>query len=73
LILASSPYPKTAVLWAGLTILSPELSAKRLEVLRDIIPGLSRVTALWDPTTGGREGWYPMGPDLRRYGVSLQS
>jgi len=36
----------------GLTILSPELSAKRLEVLRDIIPGLSRVTALWDPTTG---------------------
>jgi CRP-like cAMP-binding protein len=26
---------------------SPELSAKRLEVLRDIIPGLSRVTALW--------------------------
>src|SRR6478735_10516042 len=36
----------------GLTILSPELSAKRLEVLRDITPGLSRVTALWDPTTG---------------------
>jgi putative ABC transport system substrate-binding protein len=36
----------------GLTILSPELSAKRLELLRDIIPGLSRVTALWDPTTG---------------------
>src|SRR5262249_30984826 len=28
----------------GLTILSPELSAKRLEVLRDIIPGLSTVT-----------------------------
>ena len=26
----------------GLTILSPELSAKRLEILRDIIPGLSR-------------------------------
>jgi putative ABC transport system substrate-binding protein len=36
----------------GLTILSPELSAKRLEVLRDIIPGLSRVACLWDPTTG---------------------
>jgi putative tryptophan/tyrosine transport system substrate-binding protein len=36
----------------GLTILSPELSAKRLEVLRDIIPGLSRVASLWDPTTG---------------------
>jgi ABC-type uncharacterized transport system substrate-binding protein len=36
----------------GLTILSPELSAKRLEVLREIIPGISRVAALWDPTTG---------------------
>jgi putative ABC transport system substrate-binding protein len=39
----------------GLTILSPELSAKRLELLRDIIPGLSRVTALWDPTTGASQ------------------
>jgi ABC-type uncharacterized transport system substrate-binding protein len=39
----------------GLTILSPELSAKRLEILRDIIPGLSRVAALWDPTTGASQ------------------
>jgi putative tryptophan/tyrosine transport system substrate-binding protein len=39
----------------GLTILSPELSAKRLEVLGDIIPGLSRVTALWDPTSGASQ------------------
>ena len=39
----------------GLTILSPELSAKRLEILRDIIPGLSRVTALWDPTSGASQ------------------
>ena len=36
----------------GLTILSPELSAKRLEVLRELVPGISRVAALWDPTTG---------------------
>src|SRR5262245_15925382 len=39
----------------GNTILSPELSAKRLEILLDIIPGLSRVTALWDPTTGASQ------------------
>jgi putative ABC transport system substrate-binding protein len=39
----------------GLTILAPELSAKRLEILRDITPGLSRVTALWDPTTGASQ------------------
>ena len=36
----------------GLTIFSPELSAKRLEVLSEMLPGLSRVAALWDPTTG---------------------
>ena len=36
----------------GLTILAPELSAKRLEILSEIVPGLSRVAALWDPTSG---------------------
>jgi putative ABC transport system substrate-binding protein len=36
----------------GFTILSPELSAKRLELLQEIVPGVSRVAALWDPTTG---------------------
>jgi putative ABC transport system substrate-binding protein len=36
----------------GLTILSPELSVKRLELLREVVPGLSRVAALSDPTTG---------------------
>jgi putative ABC transport system substrate-binding protein len=36
----------------GLTILSPELSATRLELLQTLLPGMSRVGALWDPTTG---------------------
>ena len=36
----------------GLTILSPELSVKRLELLKEVVPRLSRVSALWDPTTG---------------------
>ena len=36
----------------GLTIQSPELSAKRLELLTHILPGISRVAAIWDPTTG---------------------
>jgi putative ABC transport system substrate-binding protein len=39
----------------GLTILAPELSAKRLELLKEIVPGLLRVTALWDPTTGASQ------------------
>jgi putative ABC transport system substrate-binding protein len=39
----------------GLTIMSPELSAKRLEVLQEMVPGISRVAALWDPTTGASQ------------------
>jgi putative ABC transport system substrate-binding protein len=35
----------------GLTIFSPELNAKRLDVLRELIPRLTRVTALWDAST----------------------
>jgi len=39
----------------GLTILSPELSAKRLQLLRDFMPSLLRVVSLWDPTTGASQ------------------
>jgi putative tryptophan/tyrosine transport system substrate-binding protein len=36
----------------GFTLLAPELSEKRLELLQELVPGLSHVAALWDPTTG---------------------
>jgi putative tryptophan/tyrosine transport system substrate-binding protein len=49
-IVASLSRPGTNT--TGLTIMAPELSAKRLEVLQEMVPGLSRVAALWDPTTG---------------------
>ena len=39
----------------GLTIMAPELSAKRLEVLQEMVPQMSRVAALWDPTTGASQ------------------
>jgi putative ABC transport system substrate-binding protein len=39
----------------GLTIMAPELSVKRLEVLQEMVPGMSRVAALWDPTTGASQ------------------
>src|SRR5215469_1907526 len=39
----------------GLTILSPELNAKRLQLLKDFMPGLSRVASLWDPETGASQ------------------
>jgi len=36
----------------GLTILAPELSAKRLQVLKSVFPAITRVATLTDPTTG---------------------
>jgi putative ABC transport system substrate-binding protein len=36
----------------GFTLLAPELSAKRLGLLQELVPGIARVAALWDPTTG---------------------
>jgi putative ABC transport system substrate-binding protein len=37
----------------GLSTLSPETSAKRLELLREVVPGLSRVALLWTPDSRG--------------------
>ncbi len=36
----------------GISILSPELNLKRLELLKEIAPKVSRVAVLWDPATG---------------------
>jgi putative ABC transport system substrate-binding protein len=32
----------------GLSVLAPELSGKRLELLQEVVPGLSRVAVLWN-------------------------
>ena len=34
----------------GLSQLSPELSGKRLDLLKAVVPGVSRVAILWNPT-----------------------
>lgn len=38
----------------GTTFLGPELIAKRFELLKNAIPGLSRVAALWHPSAYGK-------------------
>jgi putative ABC transport system substrate-binding protein len=38
----------------GLTIQTPELAGKRLELLREAVPKLTRVAVLWDSTEPGR-------------------
>jgi putative ABC transport system substrate-binding protein len=48
----------------GLTHLAPELGGKRLELLKDMIAGLSRVAVLTDPGTGGH------GPQIRELEVA---
>jgi ABC-type uncharacterized transport system substrate-binding protein len=37
----------------GFTILGPELEGKRLELLKQAIPGLSRLAVLWNPSNPG--------------------
>jgi putative ABC transport system substrate-binding protein len=37
----------------GLSLISPELSGKRLELLKEAVPGLSRVAFLWNPEVRG--------------------
>ena len=37
----------------GVSSISPELSGKRLELLRETVPGLSRVAFLWNPDVRG--------------------
>jgi putative ABC transport system substrate-binding protein len=37
----------------GLSALSPELSGKRLGMLREVVPGLARVSIIWNPDVRG--------------------
>ncbi|MSQ51672.1 MAG: hypothetical protein EXR28_07270, partial [Betaproteobacteria bacterium] len=39
----------------GFAVLSDELSAKRLELLKELLPRLARVAVLWDPVTHERQ------------------
>jgi putative tryptophan/tyrosine transport system substrate-binding protein len=56
----------------GNTILGTEVSAKRLQLFKEVIPGISRVAVLWNPNNGSHlaylEEWRAVGPTL---GVTL--
>jgi len=54
----------------GVSILAPELSAKRLGLLKEILPSMSRVAALSDPAAGTQVK--SMGDAARSLGVKLQ-
>jgi putative tryptophan/tyrosine transport system substrate-binding protein len=58
----------------GLTILSAELSAKRLELLTQLVPGLARVAVLWNPANPAMVlEWHEAQEAARRLDVQVQS
>lgn len=57
----------------GGSSLFAELTAKRLELLKEMVPGLSRTTVLWDPANKGNESAYRQTQaSARALGVAIQ-
>jgi putative ABC transport system substrate-binding protein len=58
----------------GLTSMTSELGGKRLELLKEILPKLSRVAVLWNPQNAGSpSSWKEVQLAARRLGVQLHS
>jgi putative ABC transport system substrate-binding protein len=60
--------------WSGLAVLNAETSAKRLELLREVVPGLSRGAVLWNAANPANGlAWKETEGAGRALGVALQS
>jgi len=58
----------------GLTNLAPEVGGKRLELLKETVPNLSRVAVLGDPTSPSHAiGWRETESAAKSLGVQVQS
>jgi ABC-type uncharacterized transport system substrate-binding protein len=58
----------------GNAILYPELSTKRLELLKDVVPGLSRVVVLWNAANPANASvWQATQAAARALGLQLHS
>jgi len=55
----------------GTTFLGPELVSKRLQLLKEIVPGLSRVVVLWDPHAYGERTMAGMLKEIENAAQSL--
>src|SRR5262249_32775728 len=70
-VVASLAHPGGNV--TGLTKLTPELSAKRLELLKEMVPEASRVAVLWDPNYSAFSAdWRELRARAVAEGVTLQ-
>jgi putative ABC transport system substrate-binding protein len=57
-----------------LTVLSPELAGKRLELLKEAVPKLARVAVLWNPANPPKVvEWQETQVAARALGLRLQS
>jgi putative tryptophan/tyrosine transport system substrate-binding protein len=56
----------------GSTNISPDVSGKRLELLKEVLPGASRVVVLWDPAPGSLLEVRETETAARALGVNLQ-
>jgi putative ABC transport system substrate-binding protein len=56
----------------GVSILATELDAKKIEVLKDLLPEAKRFGVLNDPATSGPDRPHAMAETARRLGVALQ-
>ena len=50
----------------GFTILGPQLEGKRLEILKQAVPGLSRLAVLWNPSNPGIVSYFETVKDAGR-------
>ena len=57
----------------GVSILATELDAKKIEVLKELLPGAKRFGVLNDPATSGRERPQKMAETARHLGIELQT
>jgi putative tryptophan/tyrosine transport system substrate-binding protein len=57
----------------GVSILATELDAKKIEVLKELLPDAKRFGVLNDPATSGRERPQKMAEIARRLGIELQT
>jgi putative ABC transport system substrate-binding protein len=57
----------------GVSILATELDAKKIEILKELLPGAKRFGVINDPATSGRQRPQKMAETARQLGIEIQT